>query len=285
MEKYSKSSYSGLGYVITHTAGEAAAESTLGYPHRTSEFMIYYFVQGSGNIKIEGRQYEIEQGDIIMLNPTELFYCSVNNDSFHERIVLHVNETILKNFTFDCNFLFLPFYKRQKGIENKISAQVVQKNEIDTELMRLLELSKETDEKRSLICVCKVVDILSKLSDVMAPACENSGDKVRTNPLINKVINYLNEHFEENLSIAHIAECFNIDKSYLSHLFKECVGISLWNYVIFRRIYRFNDLIRENHTIEDSCYKVGFQNYSNFFRLYKKYMKMTPMQFKKQIKK
>lgn len=282
MEKYSKNSYGGkLGYVITHTKGESAAESTVGYPHRTSEYMLYYFRKGSGTIKIEGRQYEIEQGDMIMLNPTELFCCTVDGNCFHERIVLHVNETILKNFTIDCDSLFRTFHKRQKGIGNKISARTVIKNEIDSELVKLLQLSKEPDEGKNILCVCKVVEILAKLSDVMTPFSANSNEKVLTNPLVNKVINYLNEHFEEDLSIAYIAEKFSIDKSYLSHLFKKCVGISLWSYVIFRRIYRFNDLVRENHSIEENCYKVGFQNYSNFYRLYKKYMKMTPMQFKK----
>lgn len=286
MEKYSKSSYRGnLGYIITHTKGFFAADSTIGYPHRTSEYMIYYFVEGSGNIKIEGRQYDIEKGDVIMLNPSELFYCSVDNDIFHERIVLHVNETILKNFNCSGASLFYPFYKRKKGVGNKISAKTVREQKIDVEFMKLQELSEREGEGVQLLCVCKTVEVLAKLGEAITPVSENSGEKALTHPLVNDVLVYLNANFKEELTIERVARVFSIDKSYLSHLFKEYVGISLWNYVIFRRIYLFNELIRENHSIEQTCYKAGFQNYSNFFRLYKKYMKMTPMQFKKQLEK
>jgi len=76
-----------------------------------------------------------------------------------------------------------------------------------------------------------------------------------------------------------------MNSSYLSHLFKDRVGMSLWNYVILRRLHRFNDLLQNGCSIEQACYEVGFQNYANFFRLYKKHMGLTPTQYKKQLQK
>ena len=101
--------------------------------------------------------------------------------------------------------------------------------------------------------------------------------------LIDEILVYINQHYKGDISITVIAEKFGIHKSYLSHLFTQNVGMSLWNYVILRRINAFNDLLRKGLSIEEAAYQVGFQNYSNFFRLYKKHTGMTPMQFKKQL--
>ncbi len=74
-----------------------------------------------------------------------------------------------------------------------------------------------------------------------------------------------------------------IDKSYMSHLFKEHVGIPIWSYVIFRRISFFNGLVRDGIAIDEASRTAGFNHYSNFFILYKKHMGITPMEYKRQL--
>ena len=101
--------------------------------------------------------------------------------------------------------------------------------------------------------------------------------------MIGQVLSYVNDHYTQNLSIQEIADRFNVHRSYLSHKFKKQMGISLWNYVILRRIQKFNNSIAENSCLEKAAYEAGFSNYSNFFRLYKKNMGMTPLEFKQQF--
>lgn len=274
------------GYHLHHTTGMCAKDSTLPYTHYNIHFMLIYFQQGTGSIKIEGRHYEIQEGDIIILNPTELFCCTVDAKSYHERLVLYVNETIFQNFPYECNDMFMSFYQRKKGIGNRIPAGVVEKHNLGSELVNLLHLAKAPDTTSCILSICKVIELLAHLNRIVMPLYINTlNNREQTNghPLINNVLNYINVHFKEVIDITTIAAQFNIDQSYLAHLFKEHVGMSLWNYVILRRIHLFNELISVNHSIEETCYQAGFQNYSNFFRLYKKYMNMTPLQFKKKI--
>ena len=109
-----------------------------------------------------------------------------------------------------------------------------------------------------------------------------SDTKMQDNPIVNRVLEYLNGHLYEDINLDQIAETFSVAPSYLSHLFKKQTGFSLWNYVIYRRIYQFNELVKNHCPLEEASRQVGFHNYSNFYRLYKKYMNMTPMQFKKE---
>ena len=274
------------GYRLHHTTGVCAKDSTLPYTHYNIQFMLIYFLHGTGSIKIEGRHYDIAEGDIIILNPTELFCCTVDAQAYHERIVLYVNEAILRNFPYECNDLFMPFYQRKKGIGNRIPAEIAANHNLGNDLVKLLHLAKAPDTTSAILSICKVIELLANLNRIVIPLyinTLNNRECSNENPMINNVLNYINLHFTEDVTIADIAAQFNIDQSYLSHLFKEHVGMPLWNYVILRRIYLFNDLIRVSHSIEETCYQAGFQNYSNFFRLYKKYMKMTPLQFKQKM--
>lgn len=279
-EKYYNTNH---GYNIYHIRATHGGKSTAQYQHYEHAFFIVYFVHGTGNLKVEGKQYDIEEGDIIMVNPHELFQLNVDDDKFHERISIHPSETMLKYFPCNNNSIFMSFYKRKKGEGNRIPAKIVKEHQLDKDLMNLLNIVKSTDSTSIILTICKLIEFLIKLSRAVLPSYPDDNEHVHENLLINDVLKYIRENLTKNISIDSIANEFCVGKSYLSHLFKTQVGISLWNYVIIRRIYMFNYLIKDNDSIEKTCYKVGFQNYSNFFRLYKKHMNMTPAEFKKQL--
>ena len=123
--------------------------------------------------------------------------------------------------------------------------------------------------------------LMTDLIEYISENLSECGLEIKESHLINNLIAYINQNFNRDISLEEISKEFYIDKFYISRLFKEQVGVTIWNYVIFRRLTAFNDLICADTSIEDAYMRVGFQNYSNFFRLYKKHMNMTPSQFKK----
>ena len=74
-----------------------------------------------GEIKIEGKKYTIEDGDLVLLKPSELYHCIVKDGTYHERLVLYFNSSLLKKFSEKGDTFLEPFYKRQDGYGNKIS--------------------------------------------------------------------------------------------------------------------------------------------------------------------
>jgi YesN/AraC family two-component response regulator len=178
---------------------------------------------------------------------------------------------------------FEPFYNRKDGCDNKIPQELIEKENIDTGLLELLDLVKKSNEVDKLVSRCKTVEILSKIRNIILKSLAEEKTKAVDNKIVNNVIAYINQNFQYEISLEEIAKEFYVDKFYISRLFKEYVGVTVWNYVIFRRISAFNDLIRVNTPIEEAYLRVGFQNYSNFFRLYKKHMNMTPSEYKKKV--
>ena len=281
-DRYKKELYDdNPGFRLHHTTGNFAGESTTQYLHYDIELSFIYFIRGEGEIKIEGKQYKIEDGDIILLKPSELYHCVVKDGTYHERLVLYFNSNLLKNFGDSGTDFFEAFYKRMDGFENKISKAVIEKEKIDVNVLELLELIKKTNGADKIVSVCKVIEILAKLRTVISENLLECGLEIKESRLINNLIAYINQNFNRDISLDEISKEFYMDKFYISRLFKEKVGVTIWNYVIFRRLTAFNDLICADTSIEDAYLRVGFQNYSNFFRLYKKHMNMTPSQFKK----
>ena len=280
--RYQKHNYDHCaGFALHHTTGFDANESTLDYPHTTMYPMLIYFLHGRGNIKIEGNRYNLSDGDAVLLNPGELFHCTVDDHVYHERIVLYFKESVFNALPFDTVGLFEPFYARSKGVGNLVPAPVMQDTGLSQKLEQLLGIITQQDSHSNLLSFCSVLESLALLNKADLPLQEQRTQKSH----VDKVLSYINTHFADSISIEDIAGTLGINKSYLSHLFKERVGMSPWNYVILRRLNHFNDLLQRGESIEQACYDVGFQNYSNFFRLYKKHMGITPMQYKKQLQK
>lgn len=271
------------GFRLHYTTGQFAGESTTGYPHYEVEQSFIYFRRGAGEIKIEGRHYTIDEGDIILLKPSELCHCTVQDGIYHERITLYFNESLVKNFHAKAFSVLEAFNHRKNGVENKISQKTVEENRLHIALEEMLELAQTPTEINQLISVCKLIEILAKLSTLICGNSMASEEQIYENPIIRNVIGYINRNFSRDIDLEQIAVEFHVDKYYLSHLFKEQVGVTVWNYVIFRRLTALNERIRKNESIENACFAVGFQNYSNFYRLYKKHMHMTPMQYKKSL--
>lgn len=282
---YKKLHYtSNSGIRLNHTFGNCAAKSTMSYLHHTTDLILYYFIQGSGNIKIEGKQYQISDGDIFLIHSSELFHCSINNNQYHERMVLHIDPKVIQQFPFNCQELLAAFEQRPKGIGNHIPAHLASASGLDTLILSIYENIQQTDSVSSVLTLCKTLELLAQLKRVLTSSDILLRSPEKENMLIGQVLTYLNKHFTEEISLPKIAREFNVSDSYLAHLFKSYVGSSLWDYVIFRRMNYFNSLLPKNLTIEEACRQSGFQNYSNFYRLYKKHMNMTPLQYKQQLK-
>jgi len=267
---------------LHHTAGNRAGEANPAHLHQDSTLILTYFKQGSGNIKIEGRRYDIHPGDLILLNPGEMHCCTVNNDQYHERIALYIEESILAPFSCDPAPFFAAFYQRKPGCGNLIPGNTVSAHGIDRLLEEILSLCQHPTAVSPTLAICRIVELLNRLNTATAPTQPLENVPTAVHPTVQKAMQYLNAHYDEPLSLDEVANACYVSKHHLCRLFKECVGTTPWSYVIFRRIASFHRLVQEEHlTLEQACYRVGFNNYSNFYRLYKKHTGNVPAELKK----
>ena len=102
--------------------------------------------------------------------------------------------------------------------------------------------------------------------------------------VIKDVISYIDFHYAEDLSLAFFAEMCNMNKNYLSSLFKKEAGITLTDYIHQVRLRRAITLINSSSlsitTIAASC---GYNDINYFTRIFKRTYGMSPKQYQKSI--
>ena len=126
------------------------------------------------------------------------------------------------------------------------------------------------------MAICRIVELVDAVRKFCNDGTQSKEFLSVENETVQDVLRYIGENLSSLQNSDQIAQKFFLHKAYLCRLFKATVGISLWNYVIFRRLQHSNDLIRGGESAEEACYRSGFQNYSNYFRLYKKYFGESP---------
>lgn len=269
---------------IHYSHGVRGANSTLNFLHYDTDLIIEYYRKGETPIHIEGNIYNIGEGDIVILNPDELHVTMRSDECYVEKIVLHIGDTLLHQFGGDRTVFLDTIAKKTKGKGNVILADTVKKLQIDEKIEKSLCYAKANTMETRILLTCTVVEILSQLSKLVEKGDNSNINTATSNNKVNQIIDYINRHYTEEVTLDTLANRFHFSKYYISHLFKDYVGVSPYDYLIVRRLYNCNNLIRSNYTVKEACFMVGFNNYSNFYRLYKKHFKITPQEFKEQLK-
>ena len=101
---------------------------------------------------------------------------------------------------------------------------------------------------------------------------------------ITKVCEYIDKNLDKELSLSDVAELVNMSESAFSHFFKKRTGMSYINYVNNQRIAKACTLLAETTlSAAEICYDCGFNNKSNFIRIFTRKKGMTPIQYRKFI--
>jgi AraC-like DNA-binding protein len=98
---------------------------------------------------------------------------------------------------------------------------------------------------------------------------------------IEKAYHFLKENYHRKIKIEEVAALLNMSVISLSRLIKQRTGKSFIEFLIEVRLgTATRSLIETNDSIADICYACGFNNMSNFNRIFKKYQNCTPTEFR-----
>ena len=98
-----------------------------------------------------------------------------------------------------------------------------------------------------------------------------------------RVIRYLNQNMDRDISLDKLAKRFFVSKYYLCRAFKKHNGISIHGYINHKRVMYAKQLIEAGETASGAAYRVGFGDYSAFYRAYVKLIGRAPTQHEERI--
>ncbi|MDQ0492821.1 helix-turn-helix transcriptional regulator [Paenibacillus brasilensis] len=94
------------------------------------------------------------------------------------------------------------------------------------------------------------------------------------------ITDYIQENYDQSLSLDSIAQIFGLSPEYLSRFFVKHVGMTLFQYINAIRLERsFRVLMNTDHSIPQIALEHGFPNEKSFARVFKKVYQATPHQY------
>lgn len=94
---------------------------------------------------------------------------------------------------------------------------------------------------------------------------------------VKKVIEYVNNNLDKDISLETVASYIYKNSSYLSRMFKKETGFNFSEYLIKKRIEKATFLLSETDIpVEEVCSQIGIENVYYFYRFYKKETGKTP---------
>lgn len=99
--------------------------------------------------------------------------------------------------------------------------------------------------------------------------------------IIGKIQEYIHQHYMEHIGRNEIAEEFFLAPEYLAKMYKRKTGVSLKDYINEYRIRQAKRLLGEGYMVSEAAMEVGFDNFSYFSTLFRKYTGVSPNAYKK----
>lgn len=126
---------------------------------------------------------------------------------------------------------------------------------------------------------------ISKLLTDLLTQCINSG--IYTGGTITEKLyqikEYLNTNFHKKISLQQLSSDFYISKYYMSHEFKRHYGLTIFDYLLNKRITYAKELLRfTDNSIADIALLCGFHDGNYFNKVFKHTESLTPSEFRRQ---
>ena len=97
--------------------------------------------------------------------------------------------------------------------------------------------------------------------------------------LLDRITAYIEENYAAHITVDDLARRFYVSNSSISHTFKQKMGVSLYRYITQRRLIAAKSLIAQRVPMEEISLRVGFVDYSTFYRAFKQEFGISPRRF------
>ena len=101
------------------------------------------------------------------------------------------------------------------------------------------------------------------------------------NPILERMLHYIDAHYQEDISLRSISLVLNANTAYLGRIFKDATGHSFSSYLNMLRIGKAKTLLLQtNSTISEIADQVGYNSVNYFVNVFKKTLGMFPLQYR-----
>ena len=249
---------------IAHKLDRASSPKDEYGKHMHIFFELVYFVSGSVNYHVEANEKILKSDDIVLIGPGVYHFAEVNRNDLYERYVLK----------FPAEFL-PPHIHIQSLAENPFFI-------VDPYLGRLIRaldayVDDFSEDDAYVLIKSHIQMLLVFLSHLRKDGINQTGDKITRD-----LIEYIDRHIKEPLTLESIASDLHFSSSYLVSRFKKEMKTSIMKYVRSKKIVLAHSLIASGGKPHEVAEALSFEDYSTFYRCYTKLLGQSPTGVRKE---
>lgn len=250
--------------------------------HQCGEFL--YVHKGEGIVVVNNHTYPIRQGMLFFFQPYQLHhvYAEVHPNTPYERNIFYVEPIVMDRY--------LEVFPHRRAFFSRLwnGRNQQQVFDLSSHMEQLDWMYESYNQSRSRVggeweeSVLFLLQLLSVL-DQQKEADEALSQLVDSRHLRHseKMMRWIEEHFEYEMRLDQMAADVHLSKSYASRIFHQETGSSITDYVTARRLKQAYLLLETTTlSVEEIGRRAGFPNGSYFIQLFRKSAGTTPLQYR-----
>ncbi|MBO7196767.1 MAG: helix-turn-helix domain-containing protein [Clostridia bacterium] len=251
---------------LRYFCGEDRPQGLCG-DHCHDEYEITYLINGEGRYIIEGCDHKVSHGTLLLITPMSYHRVELNPEIITEGYSIHFNRLALS----EAIYAMLDRITCGEDNRGRIFSPVLLSEELASTFDRFTLIDRLSADEGKAYMQLLLSEILILLS-----AAEGERIIYKDDELGARVARYINLNIEKNVSLDRIARRFFVSKYYLCRAFKSFSGTSVHAYINQKRIIYAKQLIDSGLTASKAAERVGFGDYSAFYRSYVKIIGKSP---------
>ena len=235
--------------------------------HCHDRYEITYLLSAGGKYIVEGSEHPAEPGVLLLITPMSYHRVELVSNITTEGYTIYFGRESLSSA--------VASMLDRITAEGRTHGLAFSKNLLSDHLASCFErfsLSERFDEsERNAYMQALLSEIIILLSATEGERMARSNDELGA-----RVAEYINNNIERSISLERLARRFFVSKYYLCRAFKSYAGISPHAYINQKRIIYAKLLIASGMTASRAAERVGFGDYSAFYRAYTKIVGKSP---------
>ncbi len=252
--------------------------------HNHDFYEIYFFISGKVTYIVEGKSYSLKPGDILLVNNKELHKPIIEPGRIYERIVIWVNPDFIKRFCTGNSDLFTCFETTSKKKYNLLRPGTEIYSIIRGIVSKLNRACAHLSYGSDVLKETYLIELLVYLNRAyLDNDIGNIEEDTVYDPTINDIIHDINQNLGGDLSLEALSAKFYTSKYHLLRQFKKHTGYTLHSYIHQKRLITAKALLKDGMSLSNVCQACGFNDYSNFIRVFSKTFNISPKKYARQF--
>ena len=252
--------------------------------YHSHDFLEVAFVlSGVGKYHIEDDIYDIHEGDLIILNPGVKHQALYVKEAEVTTTEFFVGFSDIQLPGFPANFLPIPDGAYMIHTTGELRQKLFK-------ICSAMEAEKAVcREGRYFMLKAYLMQMLLLIIREQCEPVVSAGgyafESMNKKYVVEQLVNYLEDHYNEKVSLDQIAENMYLSPFYISKIFKSETGDTPIRHLINIRLEKAKELLEKGYggSIQEIAAMVGYDDAYHFSKLFKKHYGITPSQAKKGI--